>query len=95
MPEKVCQPPAKKLRNSSSLDTGNVDNSSWSQHIGDLFVYLDKSSVNEGILGISVKKTWVRKMIDFNLFIINRMKQKYEALLSDLFNEVWKGPVFD
>lgn len=76
MPEEVCQPPAKKLRNSSSVDTANsynVDNSSWSQHIGDLFVYLDKSSVNEGILGISVKKTWVRKMIDFNLFTINCM----------------------
>lgn len=90
MPEKVCQPPAKKLRNSSSVDAGNVynvDNSSWSQHIGDLFVYLDKSSVNEGILGISVKKTWVRKMIDFNLFTINCMKQKHETLLSDFFND--------
>lgn len=88
MPEKVCQPPAQKLRNSSSVDAGNVynfDNSSWSRHIGDLFVYLDKSSVNEGILGISVKKTWVRKMIDFNLFTINCMKQKHEALLSDFF----------
>lgn len=72
------------------MDAGNVynvDNSSWSQHIGDLFVYLDKSSVNEGILGISVKKTWVRKMIDFNLFTINCMKQKHEALLSDFFND--------
>lgn len=88
MPERVSQPPAKKLRNSSSVDAGNVynvDNSSWSQYIGDLFVYLDKSSVNEGILGISVKKTWVRKMIDFNLFTINWMKQKHEALLSDFF----------
>lgn len=90
MPEEICQPPAKKLRNSSSVDTANsynVDNSSWSQHIGDLFVYLDKSSVNEGILGISVKKTWVRKMIDLNLFTINCIKQKHEVLLSDFFND--------
>lgn len=90
MPEEVCQPPAKKLRNSSSVDTANsydVDSSSWSQHIGDLFLYLNKSSVNEGILGISVKKTWVRKMFDFNLFTINCMKQKHEALLSDFFND--------
>lgn len=88
MPEEVCQPPAKKLRNSSSVDTANsynVDKNTWSQHIGDLFVYLDKSSVNEGILGITVKKTWVRKMIDFNLFTINGMVQKPEALLGDFF----------
>lgn len=88
MPEEVCQLPAKKLRNSSSVDTANsynVDKNTWSQHIGDLFVYLDKSSVNEGILGITVKKTWVRKMIDFNLFTINGMVQKPEALLGDFF----------
>lgn len=88
MPEEVCQPPAKKLRNSSSVDTANsynVDKNTWSQHIGDLFVYLDKSSVNEGILGITVKKTWVRKMIDFNLFTINGMVQKPEAPLGDFF----------
>lgn len=70
------------------MDTANsytVDKNTWSQHIGDLFVYLDKSSVNEGILGITVKKTWVRKMIDFNLFTINGMVQKPEALLGDFF----------
>lgn len=70
------------------MDTANsynVDKNTWSQHIGDLFVYLDKSSVNEGILGITVKKTWVRKMIDFNLFTINGMVQKPEAPLDDFF----------
>lgn len=79
LPGEICQPPTKKPRNSSSVDTANaytVDNNSWSQHIGDLFVYLDKSSVNEGILGISVKKTWVRKMIYYNSFTMSCMKQK-------------------
>lgn len=57
------------------MDTANsynVDKNTWSQHIGDLFVYLDKSSVNEGILGITVKKTWVRKMIDLISFIYHK-----------------------
>lgn len=51
----------------------NVDKNIWFKYIGDLFVYLDKLLVNEGIFGIIVKKIWVRKMIDFNLFIINGM----------------------
>ncbi|XP_065927353.1 uncharacterized protein [Magallana gigas] len=63
--DEICQlsPPRKKLRNASYQDTANTyigEHSLWSQHIGELFVYLDKSARNEGILGITVEKTWVR-----------------------------------
>ncbi|XP_056001321.1 uncharacterized protein LOC130048499 isoform X2 [Ostrea edulis] len=36
------------------------DHASWTQHIGELLVYLQKSFRCEGILGITIDKTWVR-----------------------------------
>ncbi|XP_061195673.1 uncharacterized protein LOC133203892 [Saccostrea echinata] len=56
-------PPRKKLRATSSkevTDTYIGDQSLWSQHIGELFVYMDESPRNEGILGFTIEKTWVR-----------------------------------
>nr|XP_022291553.1 uncharacterized protein LOC111102905 [Crassostrea virginica] len=64
--DEICpelSPPRKKPRNSTQLDTSNLyidEHSLLSQHIGELFVYLDKSARNEGILGITVEKTLVR-----------------------------------
>ena len=66
--DEICpelSPPRKKPRNTTQLDTSNTyfdEHSLFSQHIGELFVYLDKSARNEGILGITVEKTWVWKM---------------------------------
>lgn len=54
--------PRKRLRTSSSRDDENTyigDSSLWSQHIGELLVYLKKSLLNDGILGITIEKTWV------------------------------------
>ncbi|XP_056001325.1 uncharacterized protein LOC125653624 isoform X1 [Ostrea edulis] len=36
------------------------DHALWTQHIGELLVYLQKSFRYEGILGITIEKTWVR-----------------------------------
>ncbi|XP_061168361.1 uncharacterized protein LOC133177323 [Saccostrea echinata] len=36
------------------------DHNLWAQHIGDLLVYLDKSFRYDGVLGITIDKTWVR-----------------------------------
>ncbi|XP_061178520.1 uncharacterized protein LOC133187173 [Saccostrea echinata] len=55
--------PPKKPRVIYEQDAANNskdDLSIWSKHIGDLFLYLDKSPRNEGILGITLEKTWVR-----------------------------------
>lgn len=56
-------PPKKKPRSfctheAESPLTGNQD--LWTQHIGELFVYLDKSVRPEGVLGFTIEKTWVR-----------------------------------
>lgn len=55
--------PRKKLRQFSEQSVSTVtsfERTLLSQHIGELFVYLDQSVRNEGILGITVEKTLVR-----------------------------------
>ena len=58
---KIFSIPEKRLRTRSSQDDENadVDSSVWSQHIGEQLVYLRKSLLNDGILGITFEKTWV------------------------------------
>lgn len=56
-------PPKKKTRSSCTQEaqcsfTG--DQVSRMQHIGNLFVYLDKSVRPDGMLGFTIDKTWVR-----------------------------------
>ena len=53
--------PQKRLKTRSSQDDENadVDSSLWSQHIREQLVYLRKSMLNDGILGIIIEKTWV------------------------------------
>lgn len=53
--------PRKRLRTRSSQDDENahVDSSVWSQYIGELLVYLRKSLLSDGILGITSEKTCV------------------------------------
>lgn len=56
-------PPKKKLRSSCSQEAEYSfigDQDLWTQHIGELFVYLDKSVRPEGMLGFTIEKTWVR-----------------------------------
>ena len=54
--------PRKRLRTRSSQDDENADvgdSSVLSQHIGELLVYLRKSLLSDGILGITSEKTCV------------------------------------
>lgn len=60
--ESVLQPrkrPRCHSGDSSSTVTTSSEKWSLSPHIGELFVYLDHSVRNEGILGITVEKTLV------------------------------------
>eukprot|EP00105_Crassostrea_gigas_P044731 XP_019928879.1 PREDICTED: uncharacterized protein LOC109620582 [Crassostrea gigas] len=61
--ESVLQPrkrPRCHSGDSSSTVTTSSEKWSLSPHFGELFVYLDQSVRNEGILGITVEKTLVR-----------------------------------
>lgn len=58
-------PPTKRYRATCSLlnkaDTCDTrDQWSWSQHIGELFVYLEQSPISDRILGFTIEKTSVR-----------------------------------
>ncbi|XP_062576425.1 uncharacterized protein LOC134271500 [Saccostrea cucullata] len=56
-------PPKKKIRVTSNLDEEIIRNGDQvvpSQHIGDLFVHLDKSPISDRILGFIIEKTWVQ-----------------------------------
>ncbi|XP_061167198.1 uncharacterized protein LOC133176044 [Saccostrea echinata] len=56
-------PPKKKLRASSLHDAETSyigDQRIWSQHIGELFVYLELSPISDRILGFTIEKTWIR-----------------------------------
>lgn len=54
---------------SSSTVTTSSEKWSLSPHIGELFVYLDQSVRNEGILGITVEKTLVCTCSTFKHFL--------------------------
>uniref|UniRef100_A0A8W8JEC4 Uncharacterized protein n=1 Tax=Magallana gigas TaxID=29159 RepID=A0A8W8JEC4_MAGGI len=58
-------PPTKRPRATCStlddVDTCDSGNQwSWSQHIGELFVYLEQSPISDRILGFTIEKTLVR-----------------------------------
>lgn len=81
-------PPKKKRRSSCTQEaqcsfTGDQD--LRMQHIGELFVYLDKSVRPEGMLGFIIDKTWV---INFKLKIFSSPRQSRGELL--LYPRDWR-----
>lgn len=76
-------PPTKRPRatcsTSDDADTRDSGNQwSWSQHIGELFVYLEQSPISDRILGFTIEKTLVCNFVWLNLGNSKPTKSWYE-----------------
>lgn len=55
-------PPEKKLRSTFSISScvaSSITDSLLAQHVGELFVYMDKSVTSRAVLGMTVERTHV------------------------------------
>lgn len=105
--EDASCPPRKKMKpdvavtsktkddDTTSSRTYFDDHNLWAQHIGELLVYLDKSFRYDGILGITIEKTWVRfTYLEVSKTTIKKIKERPANRAGSLEVDEDERPIF-